>query len=175
MTFNPELAPVDYILLSNEISPGLAVISGASSPRRWDIRKGYALSGARPVFRGVDVAKPIVTFRLLSFEDWNEWHEWRNKVGLQRPPIGEGRSGQAKDIWHPILEDLGIVSVVVEDVLQPVQVADGEWNIVVKFIEFRRPVFRPPQAIDASEERTTDPTDLYIEALTNQAQTLADQ
>ena len=150
MTFNPELAPIDFIILSNEISPGLAVVSGASSPRRWDIRKGYALSGARPVFRGVDVAKPIVTFRLLSFEDWNEWHEWRAKVGLQRPPLGE--RARAKDIWHPILEDLGIVSVVVEDVAQPVQVADGEWNIVVKFIEYRRPVFTL-EAIGSSEER----------------------
>ncbi len=172
MTFNPELAPVDYIILSNEFSPGLAVVSNANSPRRWDIRKGYALSGARPVFRGVDLARPIVTFRLLSFEDWNEWHDWREKVGLQRPPLGE--RARAKDIWHPILEDLGIVSVVVDDVLQPVQVADGEWNIVVKFIEFRRPVFTL-ESIGSSEERATDPVDREIIALTEQVQVLANQ
>jgi len=172
VTFNPETDPVDHILLSNEKSPGIAVVTNANSPRRWDIRKGYALSGARPVFRGVALAKPIVTFRLLSTQDWIDWHEWRNKVDLQRPPAGE--RARAKDIWHPILEDLGIVSVVIHDVGQPMQVADGEWNIVIKFIEFRRPVFTL-EAIGSSEERATDPVDRYIEELTGQVQALANQ
>jgi len=148
-TFNPEIAPVDYILLAGEISPGLVVISGANSPRRWDERRGYALSGARVVYRGIGLARPILTFRLLSFEDWNDWHEWTDRVGLQREPVGE--RARAKDIWHPILEDLGIVSVVIEDVGQPVQADDGEWHIVVKTIEYRRPV-RRIEDVGSSEE-----------------------
>jgi len=149
VTFNPDLAPVDYILLANEISPGIATITGANSPRRWDERRGYALSGARVVFRGIGLARPVVTFRLSSFEDWNEWHDWRERVGLQRPPVGE--RARAKDIWHPILVDLEIVSVVVEDVGQPIQVDHGVWDIAVKFIEFRPPV-RTLETIGASEE-----------------------
>lgn len=168
MTFNPETNPVDYILLANQRSPGLAVVTGGASPRRWDERRGYALSGARVVFRGIGLARPTVTLRLLSSEDWDAWHDWRALV--QRPPIGE--RARALDIWHPILEDLGIVSVVVEDVLQPVQVADGEWNIAIKFIEFRRPTFTLEE-IGSSEERATDPVDAVFERLTAQVQTLA--
>jgi len=168
MTFNPELAPVDYILLANRRSPGLAVVNAASSPRKWDERKGYALSGARVIFRGIGLARPIVTLRFLSSQDWLDWHAWRDLV--QRPPLGV--RARALDIWHPILEDLGIVSVVVEDVLQPKQVADGEWNVDIKFIEYRRPVFTL-ESIGSSQERSTDPVDRYIEALTSQVQALA--
>ncbi len=168
MTFNPEIAPVDFILLANQRSPGLAVISNANSPRRWDERKGYALSGSRVIFRGIGLARPIVTLRLLSFEDWVDWHLWRPLI--QRPPVGE--RSKALDIWHPILEDLGIISVVVEDILQPKQVADGEWNIDIKFIEFRRPK-RTLETVGSSKERSNDPADRILEALTTQVDTLA--
>ncbi len=147
MTFNPITQPTDKILLADRESPGIAVVTNASSPRKWDERRGYALSGARVVFRGLGLAKPIVTLRLLTDEDFEDWHAWRDLV--QRPPIG--RRQTALDIWHPILEDLGITQVVVEDVGQPNQVADGEWNIMIKFIEFRRPRRVPASPIDASE------------------------
>lgn len=166
MTFNPVTEPIDYVLLANQRSPGLAVLSNVSSPRRWDERKGYALSGARVVFRGIGLARPLLTLRLLSVEDWDAWHEWRSIV--ERPPVGQ-RGRLALDIWHPILEDLGITKVVIEDVLQPKQVADGEWNIEIKMIEFRKPV-RRLQTADAAKERPTDPGDVTIENLTAQVQ-----
>lgn len=161
MTFNPVSEPIDYVLLANRRSPGLATLSNVSSPRRWDERKGYALSGARVVFRGIGLARPILTLRLYTEQDFADWHEWRSLV--QRPPVGE--RARAQDIWHPILEDLGITKVVVEDVLQPRQTADGEWSIDIKFIEFRRPV-RTLESIGASEEREpATGVDLAIENL----------
>lgn len=168
MTFNPLDAAVDHILLSNRKSPGLAVISNASSPRRWDERKGYALSGARVIFRGIGLARPMVTLRLFTTQDWDDWHAWKDLV--QRPPVG-ARS-RAQDIWHPILEDLGVISVVVENVVQPRQVADGEWNIDVKFIEFRRPV-PTLETIGSSQQRSTDPLDAVISGLTTQVDALS--
>lgn len=168
MTFNPINTPVDYVLLANRRSPGLAVVTNAASPRMWDERRGFALSGARVVFRGIGLARPLVTLRLLTVADFDAWHDWRELV--QRPPVGT--RGHAQDIWHPILEDLGIVSVVVEDVLQPVQVADGEWNVAIKFIEYRRPVVTL-ETIGSSETTPTDPVDRYIEELTAQVTTLA--
>ena len=168
MTFNPIDSPVDHILLSGRKSPGLAVVSNASLDSRWDIRKGFALSGSRPVYRGAGLAHPIVTLRLFTVQDWIDWGDWKDLV--QRPPLGA--RARAKDIWHPILEDLGIGSVVVEKVLQPKQVADGEWNIDIKFIEFRFPV-RTIETIGASEERPTDPVDVYIEELSTQIAVLA--
>ena len=164
MTFNPISEPVDKILLANRESPGLAVISNVDSPRRWDERRGYALSGARVVFRGIGLARPIVTLRFFTDADFAAWHDWRTIV--ERPPVGE-RGRLALDIWHPILEDLLITKVVVENVLQPKQVADGEWNIDIKFIEFRRPVPRLETA-EAAAERPTDPRALTISNLRGQ-------
>jgi hypothetical protein len=169
MTFNPLDEPVDYILLANQKSPGIAVVEAASSPRQWDERKGYALSGARVVFKGIGLARPIVTLRLLTTEDWDAWHQWRPLV--QRPPVGV--RARAQDIWHPILEDLGIVSVVVEDVSQPRQVADGEWNIEIKFIEFRRPVFTLETIGSSDTAEPQDEGEQLIEAWGNQNQVLA--
>lgn len=159
MTFNPLDSPVDHILLANRRSPGIAVVNGAGSPRRWDVRNGYALSGARVVFRGIALSRPIVTLTLVSTEDWNAWDDFRTLV--QRPPVGV--RARAQDIWHPILEDLNIVSVVVEDVLQPKQVADGEWAIDIKFIEFRRPV-RTLESIGSSETQEFTTRELRIQS-----------
>jgi len=136
MTFNPLSEPVDYILLANRRSPGLATIAGADTPRRWDERRGIALSGSRVVYRGLELSKPIVRLVLLTEDDWAAWHEWKPLV--ERPPRGE--RARAKDIWHPILEDQGVTAVNVQDVLQPMQTADGEWTIEIRFIEHREPV-----------------------------------
>lgn len=136
MTFSPLTNPVDYIELAGQRSPGIATVSGASSPRRWDERKGFAMSGARVVFRGIGLAHFTVTLRLVSAQDWDDWEAWRPLV--QRPPVGV--YARAQDIQHPILADLDITSAVVEDVSQPSQVEDGVWDIEIKFIEYRRPM-----------------------------------
>lgn len=134
MSWTPLREPVDFIRLAGRESPGIATVTGASSPRRWDVRKGYALSGATTVFRGMDVAKFKVALRLYSEEDWDAWHSWKELV--QRPP--SGTRPRALDIWHPVLEDCGIKSAVVENVSQPEQTtADGEWTITIDFIEHR--------------------------------------
>lgn len=172
MTFQPNTDPVDYILLANQKSPGIAIVSNASSPRRWDERKGYALSGGRVVYRGLGLARPIVTLKLFEDQDWADWHAWKPLV--QRTPIGE--RARAKDIWHPILEDLDIVAVVVEDVVQPVQVGDqGEWHVVIKFIEFRRP--KPTLEIIGASEETPKLNDTEREMLrySNDNQALRDE
>lgn len=158
MTFNPITDPVDYFLLQNRRSPGIAVVKNAQSLLRWDERRGYALSGSRVVYRGIGLARPIITLRLLTDAHFVAWHEWR--VLVQRPPVGE-RGRLAKDIWHPILEDLDITKVVVEKVLQPKQVADGEWNIDIAFIEFRLPI-PTLETGESSEENENDPASLTI-------------
>lgn len=134
MNWTPLTSPVDFIRLAGRESPGIADVMGAGSPRRWDVRKGYALSGATTVFRGMDVARFKVRIRLYSEQDWSDWHAWKDLV--QRPPTGT--RPRALDIWHPALEECGIASAVVENVSQPEQIHDtGEWAITIDFIEHR--------------------------------------
>ncbi len=158
MSFDPLAAPIDYALVAGKRTPGIAEIHGASSPRKWDERKGYGLSGATVVFRGVGLAKPTMVLRLYTAEDWAAWHEFAPIVA--RPPSGQ--RPRSLEIWHPILEDLGVRSVVVQDVSQPEQTTDGEWTITIKLIEFRRPVFALARP-EGSQTTVTDPVDREIE------------
>lgn len=140
MAWNPITEPCDYILLAQQKSPGLATVEGASSPRKWDEREGYGISGAFSVFRGRGLAKFSVKLRLTTEQHWADWAAWKKLV--DKLPTRRGGSGKDTgnlDIWHPLLEDVGVTSVAVAERLQPVQVVDGEWTIEIKFIEFRRP------------------------------------
>lgn len=157
MTFQPIDDPVDYVELAGQRSPGICEVLGGSSPRRWDERRGYGFSGSTLIFRGVGLCRPTLKLRLYTAQDWADWHEWSRLV--QRPPLGE--RARALDIVHPILEDLGVRSVVVEDVLQPQQTADGEWTIEVRLIEYRRRE-AALERIDGATAAVTDPIDKQI-------------
>jgi hypothetical protein len=160
MSFDPLRSPIDYVVLAGRRSPGLAELQGFSSPRRWDERRGYALSGGTLVFRGIGLSRGKLLLRLLSEQDFEDWRAWSEIV--QRPPLGE--RARSLEIQHPILEDLGIRAVVVEDVKQPAQTADGEWTVEIALIEWRRPqlaLSRP----DSSEDRPPEPADPAERAL----------
>ncbi len=169
-SLNPIEAPVDFVILAGLPSPGIAEVLGAGSPRKWDERKGYALSGASLVFKGNGLAKFTLQLRLYTIEHWEAWEAWKPLV--MRPPVGE--RARALDIYHPFLDSLEIRSVVVEDVLQPQQTDDGEWTIEIKLIEYRRPVVALARQ-DGSRNRSTDPVDQYIDALSSQVQELASE
>lgn len=180
MSFEPLTAPQDYFVLAGQRSPGVCDFVGADSPRRWDERRGYGLSGATVVFRGIGLSEFKARLRLYNSQDWSNWHAFRgllqrpptptpSATSVQRPPRVVPR---ALDIQHPLLEDLGIRSVVVVNVLQPEQTGNGEWTIEIVFKEFRRPVVALSRP-DASQERVTDPVDVVMEQLSGQFQELA--
>jgi hypothetical protein len=189
MTFDPIRTPVDYALVAGTRTPGLCEILGANSPRRWDVRRGTAFSGATVVYRGTDLAKPTMRLRLYTEQHWQDWHAFAPLVLRELPPDAADvaqrqRRGQspppaqrrprALDIWHPILEDLGIRSVVVEDVLQPVQTGDGEWTIDVKLIEYRVPVFALAQP-EGAQDQPRDRFEVMIEEQNARNQVLRDR
>jgi hypothetical protein len=165
MAWNPIDNPVDYIKLAGQKSPGLADVDGASSPRKWDEAAGYGLSGATIRFTGDGLAKFAVRLRFYTVEHWAAWDAWKPLV-FNRP---KGKSPRALDIWHPHLEELGIKSVVVEDVSQPKQTADGEWTVEIKFIQFRMPKLTLAKP-EASRAKPTDPYEVVIEQLAGQVQ-----
>ena len=135
MTFRPLTEPVDYVVVAGEKTPGIAEITGAAVPFKYDERKGYGLSGAYSVFRGRQLAKPTLTIRLYSDDDWDGWEAFLPTV--RTPP--NARRPRALEIQHPILEDQGITAVTVTELGQPEQTGDGEWTIVIKLLEYRRP------------------------------------
>lgn len=172
MTWNPIDSPCDYILLAQQKSPGIAEVVGASSPRAWDEREGFGISGSFSVFKGRRLAKFSVRLRLYTPEDWAGWHAWKPLV--DKLPTRRGSKGADSgvlDIWHPLLEALDIRAVAVTDVMQPVQEDAGEWVVEIKLIEFRHPklTLAKPEAAAATPH---DPVDEVINGLTKQLEGL---
>lgn len=170
MGWNPLQHPIDYILLAKQKSPGIAVVGQgkpADAPSKWDERQGYGLSGAWLFYTGDGLAHFNVLLKLYTVADWNNWHAWK-KLVMRRPLTKADAAGgilprpKALDIWHPILEELGIKSVVVENRIQP-QLTDetGEWTIEIVFAQFRqpKPAFAKPEA---SQAQPVDPLDAKI-------------
>lgn len=150
--WNPLEQPVNYALVGGRRTPGLCDIEGAGSPRQWDERRGYGVSGATLVYRGLRLASFALKLRLYSPEDWQGWHDFAPTVS--RPPTGE--RAQALDIVHPILEEVGIRSAVVEDVLAPQQTGDGEWTVEIRMREFRRPEVTTAAVTDSATSTRVD-------------------
>lgn len=169
MAWDPITDPKDYILLGGQKSPGLADVSGASSPREWDERKGYGLSGSFSVFCGRRLAHFSVKLRLSTVEHWADWYAWKGIVDKIPKRRGAGKDSGNLDIWHPVLEGLDIRAVGVAEVMQPEQTDHGEWTIEVKFIEFRHPrvTLAKPESAAATPN---DPIEDAIARLTEQVQ-----
>jgi hypothetical protein len=169
MAWDPLTQPVDYIKLAGQKSPGLADVYGGDSPRKWDERGGYGLSGSTLIFRGVGLAKFSVDLKLYTPEDWAAWHAWKPLVA--KPPLGT--RARAQDIWHPLLEQIEVSAAVVESVGQPKQTGDGEWTITVKFIEYRKPKVSLAKP-DGAKATPADPIETQvIQPLLNQFNALA--
>jgi hypothetical protein len=181
MAWNPLTHPINYVLLAGKRSPGIAVVGAtkpATAPSKWDERQGYGLSGAWLFYTGDGLAHFNVQLKLYTTQDWDDWHVWK-KLVMKRPLTPGSASDVGKvaikiaggaifprpkalDIWHPLLDELGIRSVVVEDRIQP-QLTDetGEWTVEILFAQFRqpKPAFAKPEASKAQE---VDPLDAKI-------------
>jgi len=169
--WNPLSQPVDHIILAGRKSPGLAEVTGGASPRKWDERGGYGLSGSTLVFKGIGLAKFTVKLKLYTEDDWAAWHTWKPLV--DKPPLGS--KAKAMDITHPLTEQLGVAAVVVEEVSQPEQTDSGEWTITIKFIEYRKPKVALAKP-DGAKATPADPIETgIIEPLTNQYNALANE
>jgi hypothetical protein len=162
VSWNPLDNPVDKVGLGGKLTPGLAEIVGADSPRQWDERTGYGLSGATVFFHGIKLSHFSIKLRLFTAADWDDWHAFKPLV--DKPPIG--KRPRSLDVSHPLLEDLGIRSVVVENVSVPEQSDDGEWSIEIKVIEFRKPKFTMAKP-EGSTATPVDPVEQQIQANTD--------
>lgn len=168
MIWNPITEPQDWVDFAGRATPGIAEIVGAGTPRRWDERESYGLSGAVVVYHGLKLSHFSVMVRLYNEQDWEDWFAFKPIV--DKVPVG--RRQKAIAITHPQLAMLGIKAVVVEDVLQPEQIDDGVWQIEIKLIEYRAP-YTALAKPEGAEATPGDPEDPEISELDNQASALA--
>jgi hypothetical protein len=168
MTWNPLDNAINYAKFAGKKTPGLGMVEGAGSPRAWDERGGYGLSGSTLVFTGLKLSEFTFKIRLYSTQDWNDWHSFKEIVKKPPPRVRP----RAIDFWHPFTEDLGIKSVVVLDVSQPEQVDEtGVWEISIKLKAYRRPKLTLAKP-DGSQAGPVDPIDAMIDRNNNTMQQL---
>lgn len=177
MAFDPITSPVDFIVLSGKRSPGLATVSGSALMRQIDERKGFGSIGATTIVRGQKISPVVVKIRLFTKEHFAAWPEFRDLV-KRNPRTSESgaRTGSISpfDIEHPLLEEIGIRSVVLESLGQAEQTTeDGEWTYTIGFKEYRRPRLALASTDGSTNEEPTDPVDREIARLTRQVERLA--
>lgn len=194
MAWSPFLTPIDYINLSGQRSPGIAKITAPPSTLfKWEEKTGRGASGSHLVYTGQGVAEIEVTLELYDEADFDHWDEW--KVLVDKTPATKstssssgGGSGiltpektttvttsKALDIWHPILADRGITSVVVAEVTPPIPSDEtGVWAAKIKFKQYTPPApsYSRTEGSDAKAGQPAqpedDPVDREIRALTQQ-------
>ncbi len=157
MTWNPLTDPVDKFLLGGHMTPGIADVVGANSPRNWEERAGYGWSGAWLIYRGVGLSHFSIVFTLYTDADWLDWYAFQPLV--TKPPYG--KRPRALDIVHPLTSALGIRAVVVEDALAPEQSEPGVWVATLKVIEWRHPKYSLAKP-EGSQAAPVDPIDQEI-------------
>jgi hypothetical protein len=158
MSFNPITEPIDTVDFAGQKTPGLAEIRGAGTPRRWDEAESVGFSGAFLTYHGQKLSHFSVVLRLMTTADFAAWDAFYPLV--KKVPLGKRQ--KPLDITHPITANLGISSVVVEDVLQPEQVEDGIWQVEIQLIEYRSPRLALAAA-QGSQADPADPEDAIIE------------
>lgn len=165
MAWDPYTDPVNHIVLAGKTSPGLADVAGAGTPRNWEERQGYGMSGAVLWFTGRGLANFAVKLRFYNSRDIAAWHVWKPVV--QAVPFG--RLPKALDIWHPLLEDLDIKSVQITDVKQLTQVEDGVWEVTIEFRQYRRLKLSLMKPEGSADKEPADPWEQKLQDLGNQA------
>ena len=168
---------VDWVVLDNRIPPGTSYPTGSGSPRKWDKRAGYGISGAFLVYTGADLSEFEVHVTIWTEEHWTEWLEF--STVLEKPK--QGTKPKAIPIVHPLVNrpPIRITEVVVEDVSQFEPDETRElWTCVIKLSAWKGPekmLARPSAAIPGANlavPTAQDAADRQIQALVEEAKRL---
>jgi hypothetical protein len=115
--FNPiQFAEASHVVwLGNVPSPGVIMVNGIEGFHRktdWDKKKGKGAKGATSTVVQEPPAEGSFTFLLWEPQHWDEWAAF---IPLLK--ISPDKSNvQGISIYHPSIADLGISSVVVDEV-----------------------------------------------------------
>jgi len=146
-----------YVLMGGNRTPGIAHVEGNSgSPRKWDERGGYGLTGSTLVFTGKGLAAFDIILELYTSQDWKDWNAFRKTLDLTPQAISKGL-----DVVHPFLSDYAVTKCVVLDIAWPKQREDGAHEILIPCKAFRKVKFALSKP-DSAQAKPTDPVDAQL-------------
>lgn len=126
----------DAVEVGGVEAPGICILSGWKRAHEWDQKKGKGGLGATITFVQRPPAKGSIEFLLWLPSHFVEWKEFRQQ--FKYDPTKQ--EPQAVDIYHPSLDDIGIHSVVCEDIGAIIHKGKGKYSITVALLEY----FPPP-------------------------------
>lgn len=157
----------DTIVVNGEKCPGKCTVQTPNSPRGWDERNGYGMSGATLAPKG----DPLATFKVLvevwKGDDYVAWKAFAAKYFSKTVKNSPGSvTPKALGIYHPELAapPISISSVVVLDFTSHGVDDDGLWSGVLDFKEYRKPIQVPQKPVSAIAAAGTTPPTAQTEA-----------
>lgn len=157
----------DTFKLGGVISPGQCEVEGGHSPRKWDVWRGFGLSGAATVFMGIDIDKFTIHLIMWTAEQFDDYNA--NLVPILATPP-RGTRPKALDFYHPSVSEppLNVRAVGVVDITQPKMIGDGElWGVDIMLIPYMPPKPHVAKPIAADDKRP-EPEDEYDRMLLTQ-------
>lgn len=168
----------NYIVLGGKKSPGKCEIRGACREWEWIELAGWGLDGASLILRRRLLPEFEVDVKLTTQSDLDDWDDFYDAV-LQSPVSGRKDRSRGIGIYHPRLARIGIGSVVIVRVSQPVQGKGGSETYTIKMKEYRSPKFiltKPNGTIPGvaqKQPKAKDALDLAIEQETAKVKQLS--
>jgi hypothetical protein len=133
---NPYDSTLGKVVVNGLVSPGRARIQGAGIVYTWEIRQGYGRSGATVVGMGRGLSKFTLFIDMWEPTHFLIWEVFKAMLEPPKPMM----PALAVDMQNPILADLGIASVVVEERGQIEKGDNGVWTVASKILEYRKPL-----------------------------------
>lgn len=135
------LPAVDSITVAGSMAPGKWTLLRA--PRRfgWDIRAGYAFSGATVVPKGDELVVARFLVEIWTPQDYAAFQVFRSQYLKKALVAVPGATlAQAFGIDHPELKSLGCTSVVPQEDNPLLNDGFGVYACEVEFLQYRPPV-----------------------------------
>ena len=147
----------DTITIGGAPAPGKWTLLRAPRQFEWDVRKGYAMSGATTVPIGTKILVARFLVEVWDPKDFLAFSAFR-KVFLAAPLVSVAGSpiGLALGIDHPELKAMGATSFGVQEVNPLLNDGFGVGMAEVEFIEYKKPGPAPSKA-DAAIPDTAAP------------------
>lgn len=151
-----------YVVMGGRRTPGIATLSGNSgSPRKWDERAGYGLTGSTLVFTGKGLAKFDVLIELYDAQDFADWAVFLPYI-LAEKSLRE----LVLDTSHPWLAQFKIAKAVVLDIGIPKETDEGVTQVTIPCQAHRKPKFALAKP-DSAKATPTDPNEVLIGKLSD--------
>lgn len=127
----------DYVAIAGKASPGLAVVNDVKRQTEWDVKKGKGTVGATITLVTRPPIEFSITFYIYTQDQFKQWAEFR-KVFEVDPTKSKVT---ALSIFHPILDDLGVTSVVCKSISGLQNKGKAMYAYEVELLEY----FPPPK------------------------------